>query len=158
MRSKRTNLAQLLGWIDTFHNYLFANTIAMALRARRDAAVAIGVGVAICMNVVYGFVRLAEPQPDLMRVAGIVDETAAANSWRFHSLPGDVEVAETYAREVRRAAMEGARFVITPKGGMASIPEVQNAIVAPLADVSGQTGAQIIAGFGSKRPAADSRS
>jgi len=70
-------------------------------------------------------------------------------------LPGDVEVVETYAREVRQAAMEGARFVVTPEGSMASIPEVQNAIVAPLAEVSGQTGVQIIAGFGTQRPAAD---
>lgn len=140
----------------TFLICLFANILAMALRANREAAVAIGVGFAICAaNVVFGFVRLAQPQPELIRVAGIVDETAVANSWRSHALPGDVEVTESYAREIQQAALEGARFVVTPEGGMASIPAVQSAIVAPLAAVSRQTDVQIIAGFHTDKPAAD---
>ena len=85
---------------------LFANTFAMALRARRELAVAIGVGVAICTaDAVFGFVRLAEPRPDVIRVAGIVDETAVANSWRSHALPDDVKVTETYAGEIRQAVL-----------------------------------------------------
>jgi apolipoprotein N-acyltransferase len=140
----------------TFLICLFANTVAMALRAKRAVAVAISVGVAVCVaNVVYGFVRLAEPQPDVIRVAGIVDGTAVRNSWRSYAVPDDVKVAETYAAEIRQAALEGARFVVTPEGGMALIPEVQNAIVAPLAAVSRQTGVEIIAGFHTDKPAAD---
>lgn len=140
----------------TFLICLFANTLAMALRARRKVGAAISVGFAICMaNVVFGLVRLAEPQRDTVRVAGIVDETAVAKSWRSHTLAEDLELTETYAREIHQAALEGARFLVTPEGGIASIPEVQDAIVAPLVDVSRQTGVQIIAGFHADKPAAD---
>src|SRR5579883_73588 len=140
----------------TFLICLFANSLAMALRARPEVVAAISVGFAICMaNVVFGFVRLAKPQRDTMRVAGIVDETAVAKSWRSHTVAKDLEVAETYAQEIRQAALGGAKFVVTPEGGMASIPEVQNAIVVPLVDVSKETGVQIIAGFHTDKPAAD---
>ncbi len=140
----------------TFLICLFANTLAMALRAKRQAAVAIGVGAFLCVaNVVFGLVRLAEPQPDVIRVAGIVDESAAANSWRAHTVPDDLKITETYAGEIRQAAQEGAAFVVTPEGGMASISEMQDAIVAPLAAASAHTGVQIIAGFHSDKPAAD---
>jgi apolipoprotein N-acyltransferase len=140
----------------TFLLCLFANTLAMALRPRRQVAVAIGVGVIICMaNALFGFVRLAEPRPTAIRVAGVVDETAVDNSWRSHTLSDDAKVTETYAGEIRQAALEGAKFVVTPEGGMASIPEDQNAIVAPLVAVSMQTGVQIIAGFHTDKPPAD---
>jgi apolipoprotein N-acyltransferase len=64
-------------------------------------------------------------------------------------------VSETYAAEIRQAAMQGAQFVVTPEGGMAWLPEDQNAIVAPLVEVSKQTGVHIIAGFHSENPPAD---
>jgi apolipoprotein N-acyltransferase len=149
--------ASLLGiYAVTFLICLCANTLAMALRARRETAAAIGIGLLICAaNVVFGIVRLTRPQPDAVRVAGIVDETAVAASWRSHSLPADVSVTETYAREIRAAAREGARFVVTPEGGMASIPAAQSAIIAPLVAASRDTGAQVIAGFHSESPPAD---
>jgi apolipoprotein N-acyltransferase len=140
----------------TFLICLFANTLAMALRPRRATAAAIGVGVLICAaNLVFGMVRLARPQPATLRVAAIVDETAVADSWRAHSLSADLEVTATYAREIRLAARRGARFVVTPEGGMASIADAQSAIVAPLVAASRDTGVQIIAGFHSDAPAAD---
>ena len=135
---------------------LFANTLAMALRARREMLAAVGVGAAICAaNAAFGFVRLAQPRPAAVRVAGIVDETAVANGWRSHTVAGDVAVAQTYAGEIAEAARQGARFVVTPEGGMPSIPDGKNAILAPLADVSRATGTHIIAGFHADRPAAD---
>lgn len=140
----------------TFLICLFANTLAMALRPKRATAAAIGVGVAICAaNVVFGMVRLARPQPDVLRVAGVVDETALSDSWRAHSLAADLEVTKTYARDIRLAARQGARFVVTPEGGMASLRPVESAIVAPLVAASRDTGAQIVAGFHSDAPAAD---
>lgn len=140
----------------TFMICLFANTMAMALRPRREAAVAIGLGLVICVaNLVFGITRLARPQADVVRVAGIVDETAVADSWRSHSLAADLAVTETYAREVRAAARQGATFVVTPEGGMASSPALQSAVVAPLVAASRDTGAQIIAGFHSDAPPAD---
>lgn len=140
----------------TFLICLFANTLAMALRAQRDTAGAIGVGLLICaVSLVFGIVRLARPQPHSLRVAAIVDETAVAASWRAHSVSADTEVAATYAREIRLAAREGARFVVTPEGGMASIPASQTAIIAPLVAASRETGVQIVAGFHSDTPPAD---
>lgn len=149
--------ASLLGmYAVTFLICLFANTLAMGLRFTRNAAGAISLGVLICaVNLVFGMVRLARPQPDTLRVAGIVDETAVADSWRAHSLSADLAVSQTYAREVRMAARQGARFVVTPEGGMVSTPDLESAIVAPLVAASRETGAQIIAGFHSEAPAAD---
>ena len=140
----------------TFLICLFANTLAMALRARRDTVAAVGVGFLICAaNLVFGIVRLAQSQPDTLRVAAIVDETAVAESWRAHSLSADRKVADAYARDIRAAAAKGARFVVTPEGGMASIPDLQSAIIAPLVAVATETGTQIIAGFHSDAPPAD---
>jgi len=149
--------ASLLGmYAVTFLICLFANTLAMALRPRRETAAAVGAGLLICAaNVVFGFVRLARPQSEVMRVAAVVDETAVADSWRSHSLADDLKVTETYAGEIGLAAREGARFVVTPEGGMASTPDVQSAVIAPLVAVSRQTGVQIIAGFHSHAPPAD---
>ena len=140
----------------TFVICLFANTLAMALRAGRDTAAAIGLGLLICAaNLLFGMVRLARPQPETARVAAIVDETALADSWRARSLAADLAVSGTYAREIRLAARQGARFVVTPEGGMASTPVMQSAVVAPLVAASRDTGVEIIAGFHSETPAAD---
>lgn len=140
----------------TFLICLFANTVAIALRAGRETAAAIALGLLICVaDVAFGVVRLTRPQPDVLRVAGMVDETAGADSWHAHSLSADLAVTETYAREIRLAAHEGVRFVVTPEGGMASMPDAQSAVVAPLVAASRDTGVQIIAGFHSDAPAAD---
>lgn len=149
--------ASLLGmYAVTFVIYTFANTLALALRFKRDSAVAVGVGVLICAaNLVFGAVRLARSQPDVLRVAAIVDETAVDASWRAHSLAAEVAVTETYAREIRLAARQGVKFAVTPEGGMASTPDAQGAIVAPLVAASRDTGVQIIAGFHSAAPPAD---
>lgn len=148
--------ASLLGmYAVTFLICLFANTLAMALRFKRNTA-AVGLGLTICAaNLVFGIVRLAHPQPDVLRVAGIVDETAVADSWRAKTVSAALAVTETYAREIRAAARKGARFVVTPEGGMASIPDGQGTIVAPLVAAARDTGVQIIAGFHSEAPAAD---
>ena len=140
----------------TFLIGLFANTLTMALRPRRETLAAIGVGLVICAaNVVFGMVRLARPQPDTLRVAAIVDATAEGEAWRSHSLAADLKVTEAYARDIRLAAQEGAKFVVTSEGDMASIPALQSAIIAPLVAASRDTGAQIVAGFHSNAPEAD---
>lgn len=140
----------------TFLICLFANTVAMALRPKRETAVALGLGFLLCAaNVAFGVVRLEQPQPQTVRVAGIVDQTTLAAAWHAHSAAADREVAETYATEIRAAAAQGATFVVTSEGDMASIPDAQSAIVAPLIAASRQTGVQIIAGFHSDTPPAD---
>ena len=140
----------------TFLICLFANTLAMALRPKRAAAVTIALGFLICAaNVIFGAVRLERPQPQTVRVAGIVDQTTLAAAWHAHSPSADREVAAIYAGEIRAAAGQGAKFVVTSEGDMASIPDAQSAIVAPLVAASRQTGVQIIAGFHSEAPPAD---
>ncbi|WP_426663794.1 nitrilase-related carbon-nitrogen hydrolase [Rhodanobacter aciditrophus] len=148
--------ASLLGmYAVTFLICLFANTLAMALWLKRNTA-AVGLGLTICVaNLVFGIVRLVQPQPDVLRVAGIVDETAVAESWRAKTVSADLAVTETYARDTRAAAREGARLVVTSEGGMASTPAGQGAIVAPLVAAARDTGVQIIAGFHSTAPSAD---
>jgi apolipoprotein N-acyltransferase len=140
----------------TFLMCLFVNTLAMALRLKRETAIAICLGSLICVaNVLFGVVRLEQRQLQTVRVAGIVDQTALGDAWRAHSLSGDLAVTETYARVIRAAAQQGARFVVTSEGDMASIPGMQSAILAPLVAASRQTGVQIIAGFHSDTPPAD---
>lgn len=149
--------ASLLGmYAVTFLICLFSNTLAMALRFKRNVGVAVGLGLALFVaNLVFGVVRLARPQPDVVRVAAIVDETAVDAAWHAHSPAADREVTETYAREIRLAGRQGVRFAVTPEGGMAFIPDAQSAIVAPLVAASKDTGVQIIAGFHSDAPPAD---
>lgn len=140
----------------TFLLCLFANTVAMALRWKRETAVAISLGFLICAaNVVFGVVRLERPQRATVRVAGIVDQTALGDAWHAHSLAADIKVTQTYAREIRTAGQQGATFVVTSEGDMASIPDQQSAILEPLVAASRQTGVQIIAGFHSEAPPAD---
>lgn len=140
----------------TFLLCLFANTVAMALRARREAALAIGLGMAICAaNVVFGFVRLAQPQPDTLRVAAMVDETATVKAWHARTLPEAVAVSASYASAIRRAAAQGARFIVMPEGGIVATAKLRTAILAPLVAVSKQTGTQIIAGVAQSKPAGD---
>lgn len=140
----------------TFLICLFANTLALALRARREAIAAIVLGVAICAaNLAFGLARLAEPQSSAVRVAGIVDESIVADAWRAHTLPDALAVTTAYAGEIREAARQGARFIVTSEGDMASMPEAQSAIIAPLVSASSETGARIIAGFNSDHPPAD---
>lgn len=68
--------------IVTFLICLFANTLAMALRARRETSVTIGAGVAICAaNLVFGFVRLAQPAGETVRVAAIYARAGDIFPW-----------------------------------------------------------------------------
>ena len=61
----------------TFLICLFANTVAMALRCKRETAVAISLGFLICAaNVVFGVVRLERPQRARYGWPAIVDQTA----------------------------------------------------------------------------------
>lgn len=140
----------------TFLICLFANTLAMTLRVRRDSVPAIGLGVAICAaNFAFGFLRMAQPQRDTLRVAAMVDETAMVESWHARTLSQALVVSNAYATAIRHAAQQGAKFVVTPEGGIAVTAQLSSAILAPLAAVSKQTGVQIIAGIYQSKPIGD---
>lgn len=137
----------------TFLICLFANTVALALRLGRQAAAAVGIGAAICvLNIVFGVVRLAQPQPDVIRVASIVDESAITNAYRQGTEEAAVQVAETYAQAIRKT---GARFAVTPEGGILSKPSWRAAVLAPLVAASRQTNTEIIAGVYERNPSGD---
>ena len=149
--------ASLFGYCAvTFVLCLFANTLAMAMRASRNSIPAIATGVAICaVNVALGLVRLAQPQPQTVRVAAMVDETAAAHAWHAKTLQDASAVVEAYARAIRGAAAQGATFVVTPEGGMPLTAAWEPAIKAQLGEVSKQTNVHIVAGFNQVDPAGD---
>jgi apolipoprotein N-acyltransferase len=149
--------ASLFGYCAvTFVLCLFANTVAMAIRATRNSIPAIATGVAICtINVAFGLVRLAQPQPQTIRVAAMVDETAAAHAWHAKTLQDASAVVEAYAQAIRGAAAQGATFVVTPEGGMPLTAAWEPAIKAQLSEVSKQANAQIVAGFNQMEPAGD---
>jgi len=151
--------ASLFGYCAvTFVLCLFANTVAMAIRATRNSIPAIATGVAICtINVAFGLVRLAQPQPQpqTIRVAAMVDETAAAHAWHAKTLQDASAVVEAYAQAIRGAAAQGATFVVTPEGGMPLTAAWEPAIKAQLGEVSKQTNVHIVAGFNQMEPAGD---
>jgi len=137
----------------TFLICLFANTLAMAARMRRETALAVGVGLAICAaNVVFGLVRLSQPQGETVRVAAMVDETAMINAWHARTPAQRRAVSQSYADAIRSA---GAKFVVTPEGGIVITPELHAAIVAPLVAAAKDSGAQVIAGLYQPSPARD---
>lgn len=140
----------------TFLICLFANTLAMAARMRREPAMAVGAGFAICAaNAAFGFVQLSQPQLQTVRVAAMVDETAMKKAWHARSLVEARAVSEAYAAAIRSAAAQGAKFAVTPEGGIVVSPRFRSAILAPLVAASRQTGTQIIAGLYQSKPARD---
>lgn len=149
--------ASLFGlYFITFLVCLFANTFAMALRAHRELALAICLGFGICAaNIAFGIVRLVHPQPETLRVAAMVDETAMLHAGRAGTLPDALAMADAYASAILRAHSEGARFAVTPEGGIVTRAAWRAAVLAPLVAASKQTGMQIIAGVGESRPEAD---
>jgi apolipoprotein N-acyltransferase len=149
--------ASLFGYcVVTFMLCLFANTLAMAIRGWRNSIPAIATGVALCtINLAFGLVRLSLPQPETVRVAAMVDETAAGRAWHAKTLQDASAVVDTYARAIRGAAAQGATFVVTPEGGMPLTAAWEPAIKAQLGEVSRQANVHIVAGFNQMEPAGD---
>ncbi len=140
--------ASLFGlYVVTFLICLFANAVAMALRAPRRAAVAAAVGFTICaLNVGFGVIRLVQPQPDKLRVAALVDDSAMIRAWHARSSDDLIAAERDYANVILSAADRGARFIVAPEGGLASPGPLLPAVLAPIIAVSKQTGTQIVVG------------
>jgi apolipoprotein N-acyltransferase len=139
----------------TFMICLCAASVAMTLRGPRQTWPAVALGLGICaLDVVVGLVRLNLPPAATVGVAAIVDESALGPAWHQRTLAAAVNVSETYARAIGTAAAQGARFVVTPEGGIIiPKPEWRGAVLAPLVEASRQTGTQIIAGISEEPPA-----
>ncbi|WP_250628348.1 apolipoprotein N-acyltransferase [Pinirhizobacter soli] len=149
--------ASLFGYVAvTFALCLFANTLAMAIRAKRNSVAAIATGLAVCaINVAFGMVRLAHSQPQTVRVAAMVDETATGHAWHAKTLQDASAVVEAYAQAIRSAAAQGATFVVTAESAMPLMASWEPAIKAQLAEVSKQANVHIVAGFNQMEPAGD---
>jgi len=149
--------ASLLGlYAVTFLICLFSNAVALALCAGRRAIGPVALAMGLCAaNCVFGLVRLARPQAEAVRVAAIADESTTEHAWSARTLPEARAVAETLARSVRRAAEEGATFIVTPEGGVVCRSAWRSAVLEPFAEVSRETGAQVIVGVVESKPAAN---
>lgn len=149
--------ASLLGYCAvTFALCLFANTVAMAIRMGRSSVPVVATGFAICaLNVVFGLMRLEQAQPQTVRVAAMVDETAMEHAWQARTPQDASAVVAAYAQAIRGAAAQGATFVVTPEGGMPLMAAWEPAIQAQLAAVSKQANVHIVAGFNQMEPAGD---
>jgi apolipoprotein N-acyltransferase len=140
----------------TFLICLFANTLAMALHRALRSGLVIALGMGLCaLDVGYGWVRLSQPPEPAVTVAAFVDESAQLQSYRHDMLEAAVAVSTAYANAIRDAATRGARFAVTPEGGIVSRQEWRTATLAPLQAVAQQTGVQIVAGVYERRPPAD---
>jgi apolipoprotein N-acyltransferase len=140
----------------TFLICLFANALAMALPPSLRSSRLLALGLSICaLAVVFGWVRLARPQPGRVTVGAFVDESAALTTYRSDTLASAIEVSTAYAKAIRRAADQGVQFAVTSEGGIEARREWRDAILAPLLAVTQQTGVQIIAGVGEVKPPAD---
>jgi apolipoprotein N-acyltransferase len=140
----------------TFLICLFANALTIALRTSLRSGRLLALGLSVCtLDVVFGFVRLSRPQPTAVTVGAFVNESAMLTAYRSDTLDSAVSVSAAYASAIRQAAAQGARFAVTPEGGIVGRQEWRAAILAPLLTVVQQTGVQIIAGVYERAPPGD---
>jgi len=144
----------------TFLICLFASALALAARPGRGALAAAGAALVLCaLDVAFGAARLSAPQPasqpKLLRVAALDDVAARTRTRGTDTAQASLAAALAYAADVRQAAGQGARLVVTPEGGLAVRGAWLAAATAPLAEASGQTGAQVVAGIYERAPAGD---
>lgn len=149
--------ASLLGlYVVTFLICLFANAVAIALHRQKGSWIAAALGAAICAaNVAFGFARLAQPEPDVVRVAALSDETAMVAAFRADTLSSAIALSAHYARAVRDVAAKGARLAVIPEGGFLVRRAWRTAVFAPLIAAARQTGTQIVAGAWERTPPGD---
>jgi apolipoprotein N-acyltransferase len=149
--------ASLLGMYSvTFVICLFANTVAMTLHTSLRSGRLFALGFSVCaLDIVFGFVRLSQPQPAAVTVSAMVDGGAMREAYRADTLDSALSVSTAYASAIRAAADQGVQLAVTAEGGIASRQEWRTAILAPLATVARQTGVQIIAGVYERTPPAD---
>jgi apolipoprotein N-acyltransferase len=143
-------IASLFGlYAISFLLSLFANAIAMLARGHKGPA-ALGIALAAA-SLVFGVIRLAEPQAAPIRVAALSDWRAAHPS----SLKGDPVAVRQFVAdflgEVRDAAAKGARVVVTPETGILIAPERQG-MAAPLSRIAGAYKATLVIGSLGIRP------
>lgn len=77
------------------------------------------------------------------------------NSWHARSPDNLIAASKDLASAIQRAAGEGARFIVTPEGGLSSKARLLPAVLAPIVAVSRQTGTQVTLGVNETSPPGD---
>ena len=144
-------VASLFGlYAITFMLSLFANALALFARgARLPAALGIALTAA---GLIFGFVRLSEPQAAPVRVAALSDQQAARASRRANTLAASEQMAEEYAAAARTAAAKGARLIVTPETGIAQSPAWAGAVGAPFSAAAKTSDVTLVIGTLGKEP------
>jgi apolipoprotein N-acyltransferase len=144
-------LASITGpWGMSFVLLLFPAAIAIGVHLRqispKRALQVAGVGVGVVAAVlVFGSVRLAIPQTQVVKV-GLITSDEKANNRVTDPGPDTERLFRDYAREAKRLADDGAQVIVMPEKLGVTLEGKAAATDAMLQSVTAQTGATIIAG------------
>ena len=136
----------------TFALCLFASALASLARGARRASAA---GVAlVALDLAFGFVRLAQPQTAMVRVAALSDAGLHTRAWR-DGPAGNREATEAYAGVIRSEAAQGVHDFVIGEGALIVPQKDRGAILEPLAAASHDTESLIVTGVITPVPSAD---
>ena len=149
--------ASLLGMYSvTFVLCLFASALALVARGGMGAFTAAGAGLALCaVDLAFGAVRLAAPQPRVVRVAALADMGLVTPAYGADLLGPNVEASSIFASVMRNLGEQGARLMVTPEESLFTRREWRGKVFAPLQAASKRTGAEIVTGFHERAPLGD---
>lgn len=140
----------------TFVLCLFATSVALMVRSERRGLAAAWAGLALCAaDLAFGTARLLAPQPDVVRVAALADMGLFTPARRVDTLAADMDTSSAFAATLRSLAGRGAKLIVTPEESLTARRAWRERVLAPLASVSKQTGADIVAGVLVRAPWAD---
>jgi apolipoprotein N-acyltransferase len=135
-------IASLFGlYAVTFTLCLFANALALTARGAWKAALP-GLA-ASALVLVFGWVRLGQPQGETIRAAMLSDWEGRVTKIDYAA---SRLLAEKYAQAVREEAGKGARFIVIPETALAADPAWRDQALAPLAEAARDSNATIVAG------------
>lgn len=140
-------IASLFGFpAVTFLLCLCANAVALLLRQDRKAG---ATGLAVCaVALVFGFIRLSQPQGPSLHVVALADTGAKIQSWRARTVADSLAASTAYADKVRALAGQGRKIdlAVIAEGAIAMHQGWQDRVLAPLAAAARDTGVTIVAG------------
>jgi apolipoprotein N-acyltransferase len=136
-------VAALLGvYAVTFLLCLSANAVALLVRRHWAAG---GAGIAVCVAaLLFGVVRLAEPEGPRVEVAALSDADTRDAQSREHTLASEQAAAESYASYI--AHLSGVRVIAIPEGALRMRDSDQQAVLAPLGSAAEAADALVLTG------------
>jgi apolipoprotein N-acyltransferase len=110
-----------------------------------------GAGVAVCaLAVVFGFVRLSEPEGPPVRVAALADADTRDAQHHERTLASEEAAAHTYAAYVE--TLKGVQVVAIPEGAVKVQERDRNAVLGPLAAAARASDAMVVVGTYTPEP------